>query len=215
YVRGDHDQAEQMYQRALAANPTHADNLGNYAIFLTDVRGDHDQAEQMYQRALAANPTHANNLGSYAIFLTDVRGDHDQAEQMYQRALAANPTHANNLGNYARHLFIQSHEGKAEDYAVKALRIATSPLELPLQAECNFYLFAHSAKHRDSSGGELKLLLSRGVTTGNWSFAGNIARVGAENPARAALLTAVASALAGAVDSDLDRFPEWQALPSA
>ena len=73
-VRGDHDQAEQMYQRALAADPDHANNLGNYAIFLTTVRGDHDQAEQMYQRALAADPEHANNLGNYANFLTDRAG---------------------------------------------------------------------------------------------------------------------------------------------
>ena len=53
-----------MYQRALAADPTHANTLGNYANFLKNVRKDHDQAEAMHQRALAADPTHANNLGN-------------------------------------------------------------------------------------------------------------------------------------------------------
>jgi tetratricopeptide (TPR) repeat protein len=43
----------------------HPDELGNYAIFLTDIRKDHDAAEAFYKRAIDADPKHATNLGNY------------------------------------------------------------------------------------------------------------------------------------------------------
>ena len=68
-IQGDMDQAEQMYQRAITADPTNATNLANYATFLHTVRRDMDQAKQMYQRAIDADPHHANTLGNYAQIL--------------------------------------------------------------------------------------------------------------------------------------------------
>ena len=118
-IRGDMDQADNMYQRAIAADPTY---LGMYAIFLHAVRGDMDQAENMYQRAIAADPTDANSLGAYALLLHTIRGDMDQAENMYQRAITADPTDANSLGTYA--LFLHTVRGdtdRAQDMYQRAI----------------------------------------------------------------------------------------------
>ena len=80
------DLAEAMYQRALEAGSGHANTLGNYANFLTDVRGEHDAAEAMYQRALEADPGHANALGNFArlLFILDRDGE---GERLARRAL--------------------------------------------------------------------------------------------------------------------------------
>ncbi|TQD42253.1 tetratricopeptide repeat protein [Actinomyces johnsonii] len=210
-VRGDVDQAEQMYQRAIDADPTNANILGAYATFLKNIRGDMDQAEQMYQRAIDADPHHANNLGNYAIFLHTVRGDTDQAEQMYQRAIDADPYDAISLGNYAQLLFAKSADMKAISLAEKAITLASDE-ERPLLAECHFYLFAHSPEHRKESGGVLKTLLADGVTTGDWSFEMNLERVRREEDPRLELLEAVAQALGDGDTSRLDAFEEWRDL---
>jgi len=211
-VRGDHDAAEAMYQRALEADPSHANNLGNCASFLTDVRGDHDAAEAMYQRALEADPSHTNNLGGYANFLTDVRGDHDAAEAMYQRALEADPSHANNVGNYARLLFVCSRDDEGEKLVGQALEFATSASDLPLRAECEFYSFMHVAARRMESGTTLKALLAQGVATGAWNFSQNLARIAREEDRRHEMLTAVAEALRVGNVEGLDRFEEWREI---
>ena len=111
-VQGDMDQAQQLYQRAIDADPTNANILGAYATFLKNIPGDMGQAEQLYQRAIDADPTNANILGAYALFLHTKRGNIDQAEQMYQRAIDADPHHARNLGAYA--LFLHTKRGNID-----------------------------------------------------------------------------------------------------
>ena len=88
---------------------------------------------------------------------------------MFQRAIAADPRNTNSLGNYAQLLFAKSDDMKAISLAEKAITLASDE-ERPLLAECHFYLFAHSPKHRKESGRALKTLLADGVTTGDWSF---------------------------------------------
>ena len=210
-VQGDMDQAEQMYQQAIGADPHHATVLGAYAIFLKNIRGDMDQAEDMYRRAIDADPHHANNLGNYAAFLETVRGDMDQAEQMYQQAIDADPHHANNLGTYAQVLFVKADDMKAISLTKKAISFAGND-EKSLRAECHFYLFAHSPKHRKDSGGALKTLLADGVTTGDWSFEMNLERVRREEDPRLELLEAVAQALRDGDMSRLNAFEEWRDL---
>jgi Tfp pilus assembly protein PilF len=41
------DRAEELYKRALAADPTHRRNLTNYAWFLKSVRNDVHEAERL------------------------------------------------------------------------------------------------------------------------------------------------------------------------
>ncbi|MBF0632195.1 MAG: tetratricopeptide repeat protein [Magnetococcales bacterium] len=97
----DPDQAEQLYQRAIAVDPNHAPILGNFALFMENIKQNHDLAEQLYQRAIAVDPNHAPILGDFAIFIKNIRQNHDLAEQLYQRAIAADPNDANALGNFA------------------------------------------------------------------------------------------------------------------
>ena len=210
-VRGEMDQAEQMYQRAIDADPNSAFALASYAVFLENVRGNMDQAQDMYQRAITADPTNVTTLGVYALFLHTVRGDADQAEQMYQRAIDANPYDAVSLGNYAQILFAKSDDMKAISLAEKAISLASDE-EKPLRAECHFYLFAHSSKHRKKSGRALKSLLAEGVTTGDWSFEMNLERLRREADPRLNLLEAVARTLEDGDMSRLDAFEEWRNL---
>ena len=210
-IRGDMDQAEQMYQRAIDADPNGAFALASYAVFLENVRGNMDQAQDMYQRAITADPTNATTLGVYALFLHTVRGDADQAEQMFQRAIDANPYDAVSLGNYAQILFAKSDDMKAISLAEKAISLASDE-EKPLRAECHFYLFAHSSKHRKKSGRALKSLLADGVTAGDWSFEVNLERVRREKDPRLELLEAVARTLEDGDIARLDAFEEWRDL---
>ena len=210
-VRGDMDQAQHMYQQAIEAAPHHATNLGNYARFLENVCGDMDQAQHMYQQAITAAPHHATNLGNYALFLKNVRGDMDQAQHMYQQAIEANPTNATNLGNYAQILFAKSDDKKAISLAEKAISLASDD-EKPLLAECHFFLFAHSPKHRKESGRALKTLLGDGATTGNWPFEMNLERLRSEEDPRLNLLEAAARTLGDGDTSRLDAFEEWRDL---
>ncbi len=114
---------------------------------------------------------------------------------MYRRAVDADPTDATNLGNYACLLFMLGRMMMRKERC-PGPRLARARRELPLLAERNFYLFSHSATFRQQSGTELKALLSRGVSTGAWSFADNVARVGRDDGTRAEPVTAVASAFA-------------------
>ena len=210
-VRGDRGQARDMYLRALDADPTNATALSAYANFLKNVRCDMNQAEQMYLRALDADPTNTTALHSYANFLKNIRGDMDQAQDMFQRVIDADPTNTIILSSCAQLLFAKSDDAKAIIQAEKTTTLA-SVYEEPLLAECHFYLFAHSSKHRKDSGRALKTLLAEGVTTGDWSFEINLERLRREEDPRLELLEAVARTLEDGDMSRLNAFEEWRDL---
>ena len=130
---------------------------------------------------------------------------------MFQRAIAADPRNTNSLGNYAQLLFAKSDDMKAISLAEKAITLASDE-ERPLLAECHFYLFAHSPKHRKESGGALKALLAEGVTTGDWSFEMNLERLRREADPRLELLEAAARTLEDGDMARLDAFEEWRNL---
>ena len=143
-VRGDMDQAEKLFQRAITADPEiDATFLGAYAAFLHTVRGDMDQAEKLYQQATDADPTNANILGAYAIFLETVRGDMDQAEKLYQQAINADPHHARNLGNYAD--FLENIRGDM-DQAEKLYQQATDADPNDARNLRTYALFLHTVR---------------------------------------------------------------------
>ena len=121
-IRRDYDRAEAMFEWAIEADPTNANNLGTYAFFIETIRGDHDRAEAMFERAIDADPTNANILGTYALFLKTIRGDHDRAEAMFERAIDADPTNANILGSYAIFLTDVRHDhGRAQAMYERAI----------------------------------------------------------------------------------------------
>ena len=63
-----------------------------------------------------------------------------------------------------------------------------------------------------TSGRALKALLADGVTTGDWSFEGNLERLRREEDPRYGLARAVAEALRTGDTSALDDFEEWRDL---
>ena len=100
---------------------------------------------------------------------------------------------------------------EAISLAEKAITLASDD-ERPLLAECHFYLFSHSPKHRKESGRALKTLLGDGATTGNWSFEMNLERLRREEDPRLNLLEAAARTLGDGDTSRLDAFEEWRDL---
>src|SRR5271170_2447549 len=94
------DQAADIYQRILAADPNHTPTLNLLGI-LESIRGNKPRALELLRRASAAepnNPNYHNNLG----ITLRAMGQHDQAADAYQEALRLNPNYAeayNGLGN--------------------------------------------------------------------------------------------------------------------
>jgi tetratricopeptide (TPR) repeat protein/cellulose biosynthesis protein BcsQ len=120
-----HDKAEEFYKRTIEVDPKNANNLMDYANFLSAVRKDHDKAADLYKHAVRADPN-ANVLRNYANFLSDIRKDHDTAETFFKRAIEANPTHAYNLGDYAIFLSkIRGNYDKAEEFYKRAIEADT------------------------------------------------------------------------------------------
>ena len=104
-----------------------------------------------------------------------------------------------------------SRDEKGVDFAERALGLAERGQEV-LCAECHFYLFMHSPRHRITSGRALKALMTDGVTTSGWSFEGNLERLKKEENPRYELARAVAEALQDGDASALDDFEEWRNL---
>ena len=102
-------------------------------------------------------------------------------------------------------------DGKGAKFAERALDFAQQDQEA-LCAECHFYLFMHSPRHRITSGRALKALLADGVTTDDWSFEGNLERLTQEEDPRYELARAVAEALRTGDTSALNDFEEWRDL---
>ena len=210
-IRTDYDQAQNYYKRTLKSDPNHPVILGAYALFLESVHKDHDQAQHYFERALKSDPNHPVILGAYALFLESVHKDHDQAQHYFERALKSDPNHTGNLGNYAQLLFITGHDIQAIEIAERAISLA-GPGEDPLLAKCHAYLFMHSHEHRRSSGQALASLLAQGVTTGDWSFEGNLERLRREEDPRLPLAEALARAVESGQTTELQAFDEWRQL---
>ena len=211
YIRHDYNQAEKYYKQAIKANPNNVFTLGAYAYLLENVHHDYDQAEKHYKQAIKANPNDATNLGNYAHFLENIHRDYDQAEKYYEQAIKANPNNPRILGYYSQLLFVTGRDEKGVEFAERALGLAGQGEEA-LCAECHFYLFMHSPRHRIASGQVLKALLADGVTTGGWSFEGNLERLTQEEDPRYELARAVAEALRTGDTGALDDFEEWRDL---
>ena len=132
--QGQYEQAEPLYQRALAIreqqlgplHPHTATSLNNLAG-LYKAQGQYEQAEPLYQRALAIreqqlgplHPHTAASLNNLAL-LYKVQGKYEQAEPLYQRALAIceqqlGPSHSSTTTirkNYASLLRMTQREDK-------------------------------------------------------------------------------------------------------
>jgi Tfp pilus assembly protein PilF len=97
HQRGDHAQAERLYQLALAANPYEADAWCYLGILRHDQKR-FDEATSAYERAIALRPDFAvayNNLGNTLAALER----REEAIACFDRAIAIRPGYANALRN--------------------------------------------------------------------------------------------------------------------
>lgn len=69
-------QARGLFEAAIAANPSHAESLGNLAVLLHGQPGTStailDKIEDLYKRAVHADPANANNFSNFGLFLAEV-----------------------------------------------------------------------------------------------------------------------------------------------
>ena len=113
-VRGDHDQAEKMFERAITADPNHADNLGNYAIFLETIHCDFNQVEVLFERVIEADPTNAHDLGNYSQFLFAIGRDEVAVILATQALSLASPDEKPLVAKCRFYLFAHSPEHRRE-----------------------------------------------------------------------------------------------------
>jgi tetratricopeptide (TPR) repeat protein len=137
YDQGKLQEAEEMYQRALAGyekalgpnhetHPPTLNTVNNLGLLYSD-QGKLKEAEEMYQRALAGcekalGPDHTSTLGTVNNLglLYKNQGKLKEAEEMYQRALAGyekalGPDHTSTLGTVNNLGLLYKKQGKLKE----------------------------------------------------------------------------------------------------
>ena len=118
---GDHQRAEESYQKAIARNgryPEAYNNLGH--IYL--MRNQMEKARTAFEKALEIRPFHPeslNNLGA----LCRKTGDFTLAEQYFLRALAFNPRMAQTHLNIGSLYLQMGKDNEAEKHLLEAVRL--------------------------------------------------------------------------------------------
>jgi len=126
-VRGNHDEAERFYRKAIELEPKDADIIGNFAAFMSDIRGDEDEADRLYQKALALDPKNLVHTANYAEFALKL-GRFDVARQKLKQSKLLNAEGKNELAAvlafYSAVLARATHEDEAP--AIEELRALLS-----------------------------------------------------------------------------------------
>ncbi len=91
--RGDFTEAKTELERRLAAHPTSADDLYDYAMVLHDI-GDNAAAFQAASRLITIAPNHPDALNFVAYSLAERNEQLSQAERYIRRALKVRPREA-------------------------------------------------------------------------------------------------------------------------
>lgn len=92
---GDVAKAEELYNKALAANPNDAEALNGLGIIHSQ-KGDLAKGGEFLEKALAINPNNAQVLSNLGL-LYDAKGELAGAQEMFDKALAIDPNHVGAL----------------------------------------------------------------------------------------------------------------------
>lgn len=140
-IRKDDEKAYLLYQKAVELDPDHANNIGNYATFLTTKLKDFDKAEELYQKAIALAPNHISNLANYSYLLIT-----------HKTAKAAQLVH-----QYTQRIIKTNKSEPTQDLA-----------EAILYAYLGYELFPTTIKSNPLP--RLKSIIKIGFERGSWSF---------------------------------------------
>jgi tetratricopeptide (TPR) repeat protein len=208
--RKENERADEIYARAIAANPEDALALGNYAAFLDSALGDSDRAEEFFERSIAADPERKYHLGNYAAFLANVRKDRVRAREFFERAIAGDPNHANTLGNYSRLLYEEGRDAEAANLVERAF--ANEP-EPPALAELWFSLLAvGGGPGYEKALPELVRLVGEGVRSPGWNFGGILERARERHDPEIEWLERLSEVIADRETAAvLEDWPRWSA----
>ncbi len=146
--RKDDARAEEYYLKAIAADPNHANNLGNYANFLKTSERTMLGRREYYLKALAADPKDADFLGNFANFLKNQRKDDARAEEYYLKAIAADPITPTTSATTRSFSRTSARTTRAEEYYLKA--IAADPNHAKQLG--NYAVFLETPRKDDECG---------------------------------------------------------------
>lgn len=119
-----HEEAEIMFNKALAIDPKDSEVICGLAIYLAEHKKDYERASDLYQKALELDPADTLVLVNYANLLLDCVKNYGLAEIMYVKAIELDPGDATAVGNYAN-LLSEKRDNldKAEAMYEKALKL--------------------------------------------------------------------------------------------
>lgn len=90
-VKGNHEQAVAMYEKALDLEPNHQQALFRLA-YKYDLMGLEEQAAELYDQLRMLRPLHVNSMINLGIIYEDA-GEYNKAIECYQAVVESYPTH--------------------------------------------------------------------------------------------------------------------------
>jgi DNA-directed RNA polymerase subunit alpha len=91
-TQGNHEKAQEFYERALAENPDHEHAIFHLAL-LYDRRAEDARAIELYERICTSAPVHLNALMNLAILYED-NNHYEEAHRCLDAILKTNPNHS-------------------------------------------------------------------------------------------------------------------------
>ena len=96
HARKNYDEAERQFKKALELDPKHANNTGNFAVFMQHARKNYDEAERLHRKALELDPNNEIASGNLA-GLVLAKGNVDEARGLIEKSRTLNADNKNQL----------------------------------------------------------------------------------------------------------------------
>ena len=167
----DLDRAEDIYSRAIEADPKNTDILIGFAQFLNHDRKDTARADLFYKRGVEIEPENAFILGEYGRFLAVELGDAVAAEHYLKKSLALDPNDVSNSFNYGALLLSRGLTERGLNQIKLALAIKPDKSDDAFVLGAALHFFVHGPKDEQVKWlTELNRLVNNGIRADGWSF---------------------------------------------